>query len=147
MPSVAPYSGFLLMLVVIGCCDKRDLLQNDLTKSVDMITEYSIEVITDSDNQTVYDTLSVTSVYFDNEDLATRRTTEFSSDDKIRVDIIRDGSGRVVEELVTMDDGNLVFEVFYSYKGPLLVSMSSEIIPDCLLQVSHDTFVYGNDDK
>ena len=90
-----------LTICIFGCCDKPELLDNGLTKSVSNLTEYTIQVKQDSTGNKILDTLVETKNTYNNLDkIISRYQYNIFADENIDIDFTYDNENNLIKETV-----------------------------------------------
>lgn len=115
----------LFAILLIGCCNQPELLNNGLTKKVNKITEYVIEIKYDSIDKSNQDTIVITERYYNNNDqiMNSLRKTQF---DNLEINFVYDNFNKIEKEIVKMLYDSSVSIVDYIYKDSLLYQTKAE---------------------
>ncbi|MGS2727963.1 hypothetical protein ACU8DI_15260 [Psychroserpens sp. BH13MA-6] len=117
----------LLTICIFGCCDKPELLDNGLTKSVSNLTEYTIKVKQDSTGNRVLDTLVKTKKTYNNLDkIISRYQYNIFADENIDIDFSYDKESRLIKETVGLSIDSEPIIVSYTYENSKLKSSQSK---------------------
>tara|TARA_R110001583_G_scaffold192204_2_gene358479 strand:+ start:458 stop:1222 length:765 start_codon:yes stop_codon:yes gene_type:complete len=116
-----------LTICIFGCCDKRELLDNGLTKSVSNLTEYTIQVKQDSTGNRFLDTLVKTKKAYNNFDkILSRYQYNIFADENIDIDFTYDNENNLIKETVGLSKESKPIIVSYTNENSKLKSSHSE---------------------
>ncbi|WP_299122825.1 hypothetical protein [uncultured Winogradskyella sp.] len=111
------FTSFLL----ICCQEQQEKFANGLTKEAIQITEYIIKIKENSNAEIKQDTLSITSKFYNNNQILKRVQTTPFNNQTMETNFVYDDFGKVQKEIVKMDFDNSSFEIDYFYKDSLLI--------------------------
>ena len=116
-----------LTICIFGCCDKPELLDNGLTKSVSNLTEYTIQVKQDSTGNKILDTLVETKNTYNNLDkIISRYQYNIFADENIDIDFTYDNENNLIKETVGLSKDSKPIIVSYTNENSKLKSTYSE---------------------
>ena len=110
-----------LSFLLICCQEQPEKFKNGLTKEAIQITEYIIRIEENSNGETQQDTLSITSKFYDNNQILKRVQTTPFDNQTMETNFVYDEFGKVQKEIVKIDFDNSSFEVNYFYEDSLLI--------------------------
>jgi hypothetical protein len=117
----------LFSIFLIGCCNKSKLLNNGLTKKAIEITEYTINIETDSLNNKIQDTIAITKKkYNDFNKITSRKQLNLFASGGINIEFIYNENNKIKREIVKLSIDSSSFIVDYFYKDTLLLKTVSE---------------------
>lgn len=117
----------ILIIILTGCCKEPNLLKNGLTKKANKITEFSIKIDFDSLNHKIFDTITITEKFYNENNQIINRVDNILFENMImEIDYIYDKSNRLQKEIVKLPFDTST--VNYFYKDTLLYRTSSNTI-------------------
>ena len=112
---------------MIGCCNKPELLNNNLTKKTNKITDFFIRVKYDSLDKLSQDTVVIIEKYYNkNDQIISRIQRNLFDNGIIKIDMFYNDFNEIQKEIVEMTNDSLKFTVNYFYKDSLLQQSLSE---------------------
>ncbi|TXG34851.1 hypothetical protein [Seonamhaeicola maritimus] len=135
-----------LTFLLFGCTKELKKPKNGLTKSINEIIEYTIQIQKDSVENEIRDTLLITTKkYGKNDNIVNQTRKTLFDNQQMQIDYIYNSSNRLKKEIVKMSTDSLPLIVNYIYKDTLLYQSSSIVnyIKEKFEQV--ETHYYRND--
>ena len=117
----------LFPLFLISCCNEPKILKNGLTQKANKITEYTINIKTNSLNKLIQDTIVITEKKYNNfNQIISRKQRNSISDGEINIQFIYNENRTIKKEIVKLSVDSLSFNLNYFYKDTLLFESKSE---------------------